>query len=154
MISYTFYPELSLHYLRAEQSASLLGIVEYGMDLGQSAGPEANLDLPAFFDLRAIDLSVDTTLSIKKAIRLRKSLKPETGGNPCAYVMGDLGSFGMMRMYGIYADLEGLRDESLTLVTVDYDEAVEWLVEKAGVDAHTGAAMRRQLRANERQLAP
>ncbi|MDW4498847.1 hypothetical protein R5H30_12700 [Sulfitobacter sp. D35] len=128
MIDYRFFPEWNLHHVRAEDRCTLLALVEYGMELGQSSGPEANLDLPALFDLRAIELGDDSSHDIKKAIRLRKSLKENTGNNPCAYVVGSVGSFGIMRMYGIYAELEGLRREEMTLITEDIDEAIDWIV--------------------------
>lgn len=128
MISHEFFPEWDLHYVKAEESCSLLGLVEYGIELAHSTKPGANLDLPAIFDLRAIELSDDTTHSIKRAIQLRKSVKKGTGGNPCAYIVGSLGSFGIMRMYGIYAELENLRREEMTLITRDMDEAIVWIL--------------------------
>ena len=142
MINYHFYSEWKLHHVRAEETCSLLGLVEYGVELSKSAGPQADLDQPALFDLRGIDLTTDTTASIKKAIRLRKSIKAKTGGNPCAYVMGSRGSFGMMRMYGIYAELEGLRKEEMTLVTLCMNEAVEWLIARSELSEQAVAAMR------------
>jgi hypothetical protein len=94
MIHYRFFPEWNLHHVRAEESCSLVGLVEYGVELSKSDGPESNLDLPALFDLRAVELVSDTSESIKKAIRLRKSIKERTGGFPCAYVMGSRGRSG------------------------------------------------------------
>lgn len=128
MIHYRFYTDWNLHHLGTTGQSSLLQIVEYGMALGERNAPGSNLDLPALFDLRRTELNSDTSADIKKAIRLRKTLRENTGNNPCAYVVGDLGSYGMMRMYGIYAELEGLRKEDLTLVTEDLDEAIEWLI--------------------------
>jgi hypothetical protein len=51
----------------------------------------------------------------------------------------------MMRMYGIYADLEGLRKEELTLVTLCMEEAIDWLIARSEVSGADAAAMRRTL---------
>jgi len=128
MIHHEFFPQWGLHFVKAEKKCSLLGLVEYGVELARAPDKKLDLDLPAVFDLRAVELSNDTTESIKRAINLRKSLKKVTGGNPCAYIVGSLGSFGIMRMYGIYAELENLRKEEMTLVTHDVDEAIAWIL--------------------------
>jgi hypothetical protein len=145
MIHYKFFPRWNLHHVRAEESCTMLALVEYGMEIAKSAGPEANLDLPGLFDLRAIELNNDTSEDIKKAIRLRKTLRAETGNNPCAYVVGSSGSFGIMRMYGIYAELEGLRKEEMTLVTTDLQEAIDWVVGHLDVSTSEKQAARHAL---------
>lgn len=145
MINYAFLKDWNLHCVRAQETCSLLGLVQYGMKLGQSSGPEADLDLPAIFDLRDIDLATDTSQDIKRAIRLRKSLKANTGNNPCAYVVGSMGSFGIMRMYSIYADLEGLRSENFTLITMDMTEAIDWIIGHLDVSEADAELVRKAL---------
>lgn len=147
MINYRFFEKWRLHHVRAEAECSLLALVEYGMELGRSAGPQADLDLPAVFDLRATELDTDSTQDIKKAIALRKSLKAGTGNNPCAYVVGSRWSFGIMRMYGIYAELEGLRREEMTLITEDMDEAATWIIGHLDLSPEDQAEVRKTLHA-------
>ena len=146
MIHHRFDTLWNFHHVRVVGACSLRELVEYGMHLRDRPGPQGNLDLPALFDLREIELPNDTTDDIKAAIRLRKSLKPETGQNPCAYVMRSPGSFGIMRMYGTYAEIAGLRTQTLTLVTLDLDEAIEWLIghmDLRGADADQVRALLR-----------
>ncbi|XDA98140.1 hypothetical protein AB1M95_18925 [Sulfitobacter sp. LCG007] len=145
MIHYRFFTQWNLHYVRAEEQCSLLDMVEYGMGLAASSGPQSNLDLPAIFDLRGVELNNDSTDDIKRAIRLRKSFGENTGNNPCAYVVGSPGSFGIMRMYGIYAEIEGLRREELTLITEDIEEASDWIISQLGISPGEAQAARREL---------
>lgn len=148
MIHHAFFSDWNLHFIQAEGRCSLLEIVENGLRIAQSDGPEANLDLPGFFDLRAADLVHESADDLRKAVQLRKSLKEKTGNNPCAYVVGSSGSFGNLRMYGIFAELHGLRNEQKTIVTMNGGEAIDWLIEHMGLSGSDAATVRRLLREN------
>lgn len=143
MIHHKFFEEWGFHYVLAEDPFSLEGLTRFGQKLARSAGPEANIDLPSLFDLRAVDLMQDTDDGLRRVVHMRRANRNMPGQNPCAYVVGSLGSFGIMRMYGIFADLEGLRDEALTLVTMDMEEALDWIIGFLDVSAADAMAIRR-----------
>ena len=97
---------------------------------------EANLQLedtgqdlsrPLLLDLRMVNLLRFDTSEIKHLIRQRISLGPNLTNNPCAYVAGDDGSFGMLRMLATYAEVFNLREDGRAIVTEDMEEAVQWL---------------------------
>lgn len=145
MIRHAFLSDWKLHYVRADEPFSLLDLVQLGERLVESSGPEADLDLPGLFDLRSVELNNDSTPEIKRAIRLRKSMQSQGASSACAYVVGSKGSFGIMRMFAIYAELEGLRNEELTLVTEDIDEAVDWLATHLDTADRDAEALRARL---------
>lgn len=154
-MEHKFFGEWGLHFVRSNGRCSLLKIVEFGVELAKSEGPESNLDLPGFFDLRTADLVQESADDLRKAVQLRKSLKKEeSGNNPCAYLVGSSGSFGNVRMYGIFAELHGLRNEQNTIVTMDAAEAINWLVDKMTLPATDADTVRGLLWENVQAPAP
>ena len=128
MIIHRFIAESDAHYLRAVDPFSMDQIYEYSLRMMQSGDASSDISLPVFWDFRWVNLLHCKVEELRRHIGRRDRLGKAYRNNPTAIVVGDQGSFGMMRMYGILADLEGLRDESRTLVTLDFRAAIDWLV--------------------------
>ena len=106
-------------------------------DLEENANP-ALFGLPFIMDLRQADLLASTSADIRGLLRKRKSLGVKAADNPCCFIAGDIGSFGMLRMYVAYSEAEGLRREENAFVTMELFEGVEWLLKhlkRPGSDA-------------------
>lgn len=90
------------------------------------------LSLPAIEDFSQIDLLKLESDELKKFIQWRlgqpKFWRPDT----VVAIVKDDGSFGMMRMFGIYAELSGFRSEEDFYITTDIADGVEWLLGKTG----------------------
>ncbi|MEP2095097.1 MAG: hypothetical protein ABJP94_05760 [Paracoccaceae bacterium] len=71
---------------------------------------------------------------LRRLIEKRKAFGEEHNNNLSVYIVADMGSFGMVRMNNIYAEIAGLRDEENTLVTMEVLEVVDWLTARLGLD--------------------
>jgi hypothetical protein len=77
----------------------------------------------------------------RRLIERRKAFGEENNHNFTAYIVGDTGSFGMVRMNNIYAEIAGLRDEDKTIVTMDVIEAINWLIPRLEIDQSQAAEL-------------
>jgi len=92
------------------------------------------LDTPAILDFRAVRLTDLRSEEIHRYVGRRRKLTSQPSFGPVAFLCGDAGSFGMLRMYSILAELNGLRRESATLISTDAEEAFGWIAARAGLD--------------------
>jgi hypothetical protein len=119
--------DLNIVYTRAEEPFDLNELVtETDADL-QAAAARPHLDMPVLVDFRAVNLVRLPTSGFQDLVRKRLALVDQIGRGPCAYVAGDEGSFGMLRLYTTHCELKGVRQVEDTCVTLDIREAIEWI---------------------------
>ncbi|WP_417206226.1 hypothetical protein [Antarctobacter sp.] len=99
---------------------------------GEIAG--ADMASPVLVDVRTVRLALLPTSEFVTYFRHRARGGIARSGNLMACLCDDSGSFGMLRMFGIMADLEGVRPEDNYFVTESLEEAALWLTQRAGVD--------------------
>lgn len=118
----------SLNYVTARQPFvlnDLFSVAQRDMETDQA---EDLLSLPIMLDLRKIDLLDYPTEQFKLLLAQRQSLNVSAPVPPCAYIARDDGSFGMLRIFTNFAEARGFRRESLTIVTTDIEEGLQWLL--------------------------
>jgi len=120
-------PELDMFYLRYAGSLGQKELLQEldRIDRHESVSPGA---VPLLLhDFRHADLSRINANSMQTFISQRAKLVNSTGG-PCILLVGNLMSFGMMRMYGALGEIAGVRNEGDTLVTTSPREVLERIV--------------------------
>jgi hypothetical protein len=102
-----------------------------GLLLSNDEVPD-ELFLPAIEDFSQIDLLKIESHELKRFIQWRlgqsKFWRPEI----VVIIVKDNGSFGMMRMFGMYAELSGFRSEENFYIATELADGVEWLLRKTG----------------------
>lgn len=93
-----------------------------------SGDKHPDLGAPLLVDLRAVNLIKLDAEDVRALVRKRMSFGTDYSNNPSVFVGGDDGSFGMLRMYAAYAEVAGLRAQENMLVTLDMQEAVDWIL--------------------------
>lgn len=120
--------------VRASEPFELNQLYELGLEAIESGGKRAEFWRPTLFDFRKVNLLQFETNDFRRLIGKRKAFGDEYNNNQAAYIVGDMGSFGMQRMNNIYAEIAGLRDEDQTIVAIEISEIVEWLAPRLGID--------------------
>ena len=121
-------------YARCAPPFAMNDILDLSRRLASGAVPGVTLSSPAIFDARAISFDAIETEEIRSYMRQRTALSSRKSESPLAMVAGDPGSFGMLRMMGIVAEISGIRDEDRTLVTYDLDDAIAWIADQVQGD--------------------
>ena len=119
--------EYSLNYVTARQPFvpdDLLLRAE--QDLGNAEADDV-FALPILLDLRWIDLLAYPTEQFKLLLARRQSLDVPAPAPPCAYIVRDEGSFGMLRIFTNFAEARGYRREHQTIITTDVAEGAQWV---------------------------
>ena len=127
MHHYQYLKVFDLHYYCGQDPFSLADLLTHIKERKNNGGVEGNIGTATFFDLRDVDLLSLADDDVRRFASDRRALGDDTVQNPFATVVGDLGSFGKMRLYGIYADVNGLREESMCFTSLDVNEAVDWM---------------------------
>ena len=126
-----FFEDPGLLKVSCAEPFSLIDLMEQLLAMRKKM-PGSSIDVPTFFDLRDVSLLKLETHEFRSFIRARKRIKTSLSINPIVFLVGDMGSYGMMRMYSVYAEIDDLRAEEMCLVTDDSTEAVKWLAGKMG----------------------
>lgn len=113
----------------------------FSTELADGAFPGMSLASPAIVDFRAVRLTDLHTADIRRYLTHRRDRQPAPGTGPIALVAGDLGSFGMLRMFAILAEIHGIRPEARTHVTDDVENALQWLSDRLGLGEADVAAL-------------
>lgn len=118
-------------------------MIDVNVRLGSIAAgnePGLSVDMPMLTDARGVSLARLPTEQFMEYFRRRSREGIPHTGNLLACVCGDTGSFGMLRMFGILAELEGIRPEKRYFVSQDLSEVSAWMAEQVGME--DGAADR------------
>lgn len=102
--------------------------------------------MPAVIDLRQVNIC-GWSSSVVKAFARRRAEHDDYVPDILAAVCGDDCSFGVMRMFGMYADAEGLRDEARFYVSMDAFAAVDWLLQRSSLNTATRSDLLSELNA-------
>lgn len=97
----------------------------------QHYAPSEVFEQPFLLDFRAIDLLRFEASDFRRLINRRVRVGGSALDVPCAFVAASDASFGMLRMYGSYAEIGGLRDSDATYMTTDYGDARTWIEDAA-----------------------
>jgi len=153
MIRRKEYECAGLRVLKAWPPFAFEEILSDSKNVIEKGGVDA-LKIPTIFDLRLVDLLPLTSEDVRTFITRRRNLHAAPLSAGAAFVVGDLGSLGMMRMYAIYSELSGLRDEANTLVTMDMEEAFDWLKSRGyALESGVVEQMREDLEGWDRPVA-
>ncbi|MEP1932548.1 MAG: hypothetical protein ABJJ37_14840, partial [Roseibium sp.] len=125
---------VGLHIVRASEPFELDQLYQLGLAAIERGGTSAEFWRPTFFDYRNVNLTKFEANDLRRLIEKRKAFGEEHNNNLSVYIVADMGSFGMVRMNNIYAEIAGLRDEENTLVTMEVLEVVDWLTARLGLD--------------------
>ena len=135
MIDYHFVEPPGLHFVKGREPFRLNALLEIGTSILGRPGPEGELSRPLLWDMREVDLLKVETGELKAMIRKREEFGAAHANGLMAIVVGDLGSFGMMRMYIALAEIGRLRNEDRFHLGYDMGEALRWLDRMMGLDA-------------------
>ena len=101
--------------------------------------PDLELDRPTLLDIRNLRLGRIPPTDVFRYVIRRRAMSglPKLGA--LAIVCGDIGTMGVLRLFGVVAHMSRLREEQLLLVTFDMSEAVAFLADHAGLaeEAHS-----------------
>ena len=103
------------------------------------------LDTPSILDFTGVTVSDLTAPELLRFVRVRRKLLAEPATGPLAFVCGSSALFGMLRMFAILAEIGGLWQEAMVLVTMDPVHAFGWITERAGLDAEQTVAAAAEL---------
>ena len=146
-----FFDDPGLHFFRIVEPHSAEEIYEFLSELGKGDGPSSDIGLSTIIDLRSIDLMKWSSTSFRQHIGKLKSTDARLGRCPSAYVVGDTGSYGMMRMFSALSDVSAYRDDDFSFVASNLAEAAEWMAGRLGLGAkQTEALQERILRPSRR----
>ncbi|MGI9388511.1 MAG: hypothetical protein ACR2O1_00515 [Boseongicola sp.] len=96
----------------------------------QALSGKVDFESPFIHDLRDVDLPRLAADDMENHILKFKHQVQSTLENPCAFIVRDVGGLGKMRMWGVLAEISGIRHEDLVLVTTEVEDAVEWVADK------------------------
>lgn len=134
-------------FLKAEEPFSVDDVIAFTGAVAKGAHPGVALDMPAVLDIRGVNLVRIPTADITRYVMRRRALTEQPRAGYMAIVCGDMGSFGMLRMFGIVSELSGLRMEEMLCITMDLAEAVAFICDKTGRPAEDRAALLRRVEA-------
>lgn len=104
-------------------------------------GSQADLNGPLMEDFSKIDLGQLAAEEIQHYVKKNKRSEVLTrrfSNNSVACVARDIRSFARLRLYGVYAEIAGVRDEDNLFVTDDYQQGINWLMAKIGKGSGQG----------------
>lgn len=133
--------ETGLVLLTAEEPFSVDDIIAFTSAVAAGRYPGITLDMPAILDIRRVNLVRIPTADVTRYVMRRRALTDQPMASDIAIVCGDMGSFGMLRMFGIVSELAGLRMEERLLVTTEIEEAVDFICARTGSPPGTRGAL-------------
>ncbi|MEO0990608.1 MAG: hypothetical protein AAFX00_06635 [Pseudomonadota bacterium] len=101
--------------------------------------PGVSLDTPIIADIRGVNIRHIGSKNISKYIRKRISLTAPSKAGVVAAICDNDFNYGMLRMFGIYADIYGLRSENDFCVADGHSEAVAFMSRRLGLGAQDQA---------------
>lgn len=104
----------------------------------------AGMSYPMLVDVRTVRLARLPTAEFVAFFRQRARDNIARTGNLMVCLCDDSGTFGMLRMFGIMADLDGVRPEDNYYVTESLDDAAGWVTARAGFEASLRAEIVRE----------
>ena len=149
MIEYRFIDPPGIHFVEGRGSFNLLELFKIGVDVLQRDGPAGDLSRPTLWDVREVNLLDFKTHELKSLIRKRIALGEQYRNSLMAVVVGDEGSYGMMRMYNSLAEINGLRPVEATYLGFDFDEAIQWITMAMKLDQRNAADFQSTILASE-----
>ncbi|WP_127903950.1 hypothetical protein [Solirhodobacter olei] len=90
--------------------------------------------MAAYLDLRGVSVSKLAESDLRRFIMQRSAVADATRDIPIAVHVNNLAAYGVVRMFGILAELSGLRKESSIFPTLSQDEAAAWMAPLVGSD--------------------
>ena len=130
-LSVRFLEGFSINWVRAREPFQLCDLFELARSRTNADDTHPDLANPLLLDLREVELIRSSSSEIRTLVEQRKSFGGEYSDNPVAYLTADSGSYGMLRMFSTYAEIEGLRSAENALVSLNVNEAVRWLVARS-----------------------
>jgi hypothetical protein len=127
--------------LTAAEPFSVDEVLAFTSDVAAGRHPGIALDMPSILDIRRVDLVRIPTSEVSRYVMRRRALTEQPQAGDMAIVCGDMGSFGMLRMFGVVSELAGLRMEERLLVTMEFDEAVDFIRARTGRPPETRDAL-------------
>jgi hypothetical protein len=103
--------------------------------------PGLSLSSPVLVDARAVRLARIDTSSFQRHVGRRAALQAGQPPNHVALVAGDLGSYGMLRMFSVLSEIYGVRPETMCLVTDSIGEATDWMAGVCDLDFKQAATL-------------
>ena len=100
------------------------------LGLMQSLSGHADFESPFIHDMRDVDLLRLGSDDMENHILKFKHRVQDTLENPCAFIVRDIGGVGKIRLWGVLAEVSGIRHEDLVLVTTEVEDAVEWVADQ------------------------
>lgn len=114
-----------------------------------SKGAQADLNGPLLEDFSKVDLRSLTAKDIQRyvgKVERAEEIPRRISNNYVACIAKDLNSFAKLRMYGVYSEIAGVRDEENLFVTEDYQDGIHWLTAKIGLGRKQGQDLWSSLR--------
>lgn len=135
MVEHHYLEEAGFLYVRCTEPFATRQIVDAYARLMADASASVYIGMPVFMDFRDVQLTRLATSDIRDLARQRAGLANDRSARPSVSVASDLGSLGMLRMFAIHADLQGVREETNTFVTLDLRQGVEWMLDRCEATA-------------------
>lgn len=118
--------------IRVIEPFHLEELLEGAKQAAEDVGLKAVFGNPVLLDFRKASLHTYTADDFRRTFRKRMKFTSQHTEVPYAMVASSDVDFGMLRMYGAYAEIAGLRSAENSLVTKSYDDAIAWVRAKAG----------------------
>ena len=91
-----------------------------------------SLDMLQFIDMTRVELTNFERRDVERLVNHRRMLNGAPPAGPTAVVVRNEASYGMARMFAIYAEVMDMRSETQFFVSLDREEAAEWLFAQSG----------------------
>lgn len=122
--------------------------------LAAGTQPGMTLASPVIVDARLVRLTDLMHQDLGWYLKRRQRVKPPGGAGPLAMVSGDVGSYGMLRMFAVLADIAGIRCEAQSLVTESMPGALSWMRSRPGLAGVAQADLEDGIARLQRQWLP
>lgn len=83
-------------------------------------------------DLRALDMIGIDALALKNHARSLSHYASYLANNRVVYLVANTSDYGMMRMFSVYLEIEGVRTADHVQITGDCAEALDWIALATG----------------------
>jgi len=108
-----------------EDVLSYLGRVRAGFHRG------VRLDTPTILDFRGLRLAHMSAVDVHRFVVGRRAIAGEARQGPIMLYCGEARSFGLLRMFGMLAELHGFGDKGEIPVSMDPQDVLIWIYRHA-----------------------
>ena len=127
---------------------SVAELIEQVKEVRRGDRPSISFGMPMIADLRLVRLTELSADSLRELVSIRRGPATEADASFQAFIVGDRGSFGMVRVYIAHSNLRGLRPEGYQFVSTSPVEVAAWMADRLAPDGPDAGTIARAIEAH------